>query len=168
MCLLRETICWLLTRWLRPLIALCHVASFFFGETCGKVLEPLNLWWRIARLCCVCVLRLLNLGVRVEWLLHILASVFVGVSIPYCMSRVFFKLLWTTNKWRKKTINMILAGTGGVAAAAAPAGAGVEGAVFVLVVWEVDGGAAPRLEVTSTMPCDLETLAQGRALSRTS
>ena len=55
-------------------------------------------------------------------------------------------------------------GTGGVVAAVTPADAGVEGAVFVLVVWEVDGGTAPRLEVTSAMLGNLGTLAQGRAL----
>ena len=50
--------------------------------------------------------------------------------------------------------------------AVAPAVAGVEGAVFVLVVGEVDGGTTPRLEVTSAMPGSLETLAQGRALGQ--
>ena len=47
-----------------------------------------------------------------------------------------------------------------------PAEAGVEGAVLVLVVREVDGGTAPRPEVTSAMPGSLETLAQGRALKQ--
>ena len=48
----------------------------------------------------------------------------------------------------------------------APAKTGVEGAVLVLVVREVDGGTAPRADVTSVIPWILVTLEQGRALKQ--
>ena len=53
---------------------------------------------------------------------------------------------------------------GAVVVTAAPADAGVEEVVFVLVVWEVDGGKVPREEVTSVIFWSLVTFGQGRAL----
>ena len=51
--------------------------------------------------------RLLDLIVSSEWFLWsskpFVAMIFAGISFPYCLFSVFFKLQWTTNNRMKKT-----------------------------------------------------------------